>query len=316
MPTENPKVSAYVPQTLKDRLKEFREERDISESQAVIIILAEYFQMPEVLGRSLEGSSVGGVTLARMEAIEERLTDFVVLVEHRLQHLQEEIEKISGLSVVHQTVLDEINSESEQRDSLLSKPLVVSQELEQVIAVGEEQNSSFPEQLLAELLNQKDNEEEKLEEPQEVDSGVIPGELVNELSVNEDGKQQGSSVEAPEVAKKMGELTSSLQGEPLEEKTNHSQIPLVLGVEESEEVLTRIDIDLLAPRLRMTAGSVRNKRSKLNDEDFVKWTATKDINEISWRVVKEGKRVYYEPATALDGEPLSMLLTWIRENRN
>src|SRR4028118_2084942 len=73
MGTDNPKVSAYVPQALKDRLKGFREERNISESQAVTIILAEYFQMPEVLGRSLEGIAVGGVTLARMEALEQQV---------------------------------------------------------------------------------------------------------------------------------------------------------------------------------------------------------------------------------------------------
>jgi hypothetical protein len=32
MGTDNPKVSAYVPQSLKDRLKGFREERNISKN--------------------------------------------------------------------------------------------------------------------------------------------------------------------------------------------------------------------------------------------------------------------------------------------
>lgn len=101
MGTDNPKVSAYVPQALKDRLKGFREKRDISESQAVTIILAEYFQMPEVLGRLPEAGAIGGVTLARMEALEERLTSFAEFVEKRLQEITELVKTTSELPVVH-----------------------------------------------------------------------------------------------------------------------------------------------------------------------------------------------------------------------
>lgn len=91
MGTDNPKVSAYVPQALKERLKEFRKERNnISESQAVTIILAEYFQIPEVLGRLPETGSVGGVTLARMEALEQEFSNFAKSVEQRLQELTED----------------------------------------------------------------------------------------------------------------------------------------------------------------------------------------------------------------------------------
>ena len=133
MGTDNPKVSAYVPQTLKDRLKEFREERDnISESQAVTIILAEYFQMPEALGRSPQGSHVGGVTLARMEALEERLLDFTASVDHRLRHLGEEIRKITGILVVHDGKLDSIASDGKQSSSLLGEPQITSEVIEQV----------------------------------------------------------------------------------------------------------------------------------------------------------------------------------------
>lgn len=101
MGTDNPKVSAYVPQALKARLKEFKEELDISESQAVIIILAEYFQMPEVLGRPPESGAAGGVTLARMEALEERLTSFAESVEKRLQEIAELVKKTGELPVGH-----------------------------------------------------------------------------------------------------------------------------------------------------------------------------------------------------------------------
>lgn len=97
MPTENPKVSAYVPQAIKDRLIQFREERNISESQAVTIILAEYFEMTEVLGRF--SGEAGGVTLAGMEAIESKLASFVEQVESRLTALENTTQNKSELLV-------------------------------------------------------------------------------------------------------------------------------------------------------------------------------------------------------------------------
>jgi hypothetical protein len=142
MGTDNPKVSAYVPQTLKDRLKEFREERDgISESQAVTIILAEYFQMPEALGRSLEGSSVGGVTLARMEALEEKLATLAVPPSSIPSEL---LEKTEQLSVLVESLEKRI--ETLEHGGLLSRPKselqeadldVAAQEVEEVMSQGE-----------------------------------------------------------------------------------------------------------------------------------------------------------------------------------
>jgi hypothetical protein len=70
MSTDKPKVSAYVPQPIKDRLKQFTEERGFSESQAMTVILAEYFGIEQELS---DGTSVGGVTLSRMEALEEKI---------------------------------------------------------------------------------------------------------------------------------------------------------------------------------------------------------------------------------------------------
>lgn len=95
MPTDNPKVSAYVPQSIKDRLKAFREERDISESQALILILAEYFGMPEALARSPQGNHAGGVTLARIEALEERLASLATPQSSVPSDLLEKIDQLN-----------------------------------------------------------------------------------------------------------------------------------------------------------------------------------------------------------------------------
>lgn len=110
MPTDNPKVSAYVPQAIKDRLTQFREEFSISESQAVTKILAEYFGMTEVLSRSSEG--VAGVTLAGMEAIEVKLASFMQQVENRLTALENTTQNKSELLVVQ----EELSEDSQFKD--------------------------------------------------------------------------------------------------------------------------------------------------------------------------------------------------------
>ena len=48
MPTENPKVSGYIPQVVFDQLMQFKAERGLSVSQAVTTILEEYFGLAKV----------------------------------------------------------------------------------------------------------------------------------------------------------------------------------------------------------------------------------------------------------------------------
>ena len=49
MPTENPKVSGYIPQVVYDQLMQFKSERGLSSvSQAVTAILEEYFGLGKV----------------------------------------------------------------------------------------------------------------------------------------------------------------------------------------------------------------------------------------------------------------------------
>ena len=48
MPTENPKVSGYIPQAVFDQLMQFKSERGLSVSQAVTAILEEYFGLGKV----------------------------------------------------------------------------------------------------------------------------------------------------------------------------------------------------------------------------------------------------------------------------
>lgn len=82
MPTDNPKVSAYVPQALKDRLTQFRQEQgNISESQAVTIVLSEYFGIPTNVNSASEGVAVGCVTPARLEQLESQVAILTSTIE-------------------------------------------------------------------------------------------------------------------------------------------------------------------------------------------------------------------------------------------
>ena len=72
MPTDNPKVSGYVPQAIYDRLIQFKDEQGVSVSQAITIVLAEYFEIETDIDVS---ASVGGVTLARLESLECQVKD-------------------------------------------------------------------------------------------------------------------------------------------------------------------------------------------------------------------------------------------------
>lgn len=80
MPTDNPKISLYVPQKIYDRFKEFQEERKLSMSQAGIVLLAEYFGEEETVKEISSGTTVGGVSLARLEQLENRVKELELKV--------------------------------------------------------------------------------------------------------------------------------------------------------------------------------------------------------------------------------------------
>jgi len=81
MPTDNPKISSYVPQAVYTRFKQFQDEHNLSMSQAVILILAEYFGLEQTVQETTKGTTVGGVTLARFEVLENSYKELLVRIE-------------------------------------------------------------------------------------------------------------------------------------------------------------------------------------------------------------------------------------------
>jgi hypothetical protein len=115
MPTDNPKISLYVPQQVYDRFKAFQEERKLSMSQAGIVIIAEYFGIEETIKEITEGTTVGGVTLAEFEKLKQRL--------EQVERQVEQSKTTSKLPIKNQSIdkliKDEPNNLSEQQSNQL-----------------------------------------------------------------------------------------------------------------------------------------------------------------------------------------------------
>jgi hypothetical protein len=93
MPTNNPKVSAYVPQHIFDRFKSFYEERKLSMSQAVTIIFSDYFQVSQTVehsSRLLDNSEK-----QRLEALEQKVSSISELHSNLISELQERLVNLS-----------------------------------------------------------------------------------------------------------------------------------------------------------------------------------------------------------------------------
>lgn len=89
MPTDNPKVSAYVPRHVFDKLKEFYEDRKLSMSQAVTLILSEYFEV-DPSTKPLHNS-----ISQRLEDLERKLTQVNELHSRLLSELEERVEDLT-----------------------------------------------------------------------------------------------------------------------------------------------------------------------------------------------------------------------------
>ena len=75
MPTENPKISLYVPQHIYDRFMKYKEESGLSMSQAGTVLLAQHFGLEATIKDIIDGVTIGGITLDRVEKIENELRE-------------------------------------------------------------------------------------------------------------------------------------------------------------------------------------------------------------------------------------------------
>lgn len=156
MPTENPKISSYVPKVVYERFKQFQEERKLSMSQAVIELLAEYFAIDLSSGSSKE---TGSGLLSRIQDLEQVVSD----LKRSYNYLMNKVDSLQFTSELQESIAE---------SSLLSKPL------------SELQNDNLPE-LFSEPTGKPDGEllSESFEkqENQELPSAELPSELKSKL---------------------------------------------------------------------------------------------------------------------------------------
>lgn len=139
MPTDNPKISLYVPQQIFDRFKSFQEERKLSMSQAGIVIIAEYFGIEESIKEITEGTTIGGVTLAEFENLKQRL-----------EKLEEQVERSKTTS--------NLLVENQDIDKLIeSKPVRSLEQHQNQLELTGEENISISVDLLAKRLGIKNS---------------------------------------------------------------------------------------------------------------------------------------------------------------
>jgi hypothetical protein len=72
MPTDNQRVAGYIKPQVYDRFIEFCEEKEITVSKGLNIIIAEYFGMEDDLDDRLQ---IGGVTLAEFEELKKKVNE-------------------------------------------------------------------------------------------------------------------------------------------------------------------------------------------------------------------------------------------------
>lgn len=122
MPTDNPKISLYVPQQVFDRFKSFQEEKKLSMSQAGIVILAEYFGLEETIKEITEGTTIGGVTLAEFDQLKERVKQLEKIFVSNQKISEDQLGKEETTSKL--PVKSKVQNSKPQLE-LLSEPLVI-----------------------------------------------------------------------------------------------------------------------------------------------------------------------------------------------
>lgn len=116
MPTDNPKISAYVPQVVYDRFDEFRRESGLSMSQSAAVIFAKYFGLEDIVKEITRETTIDNSALDRIKALESQVGDlykkFSELDSKPICELPSSVVAESEVTERSVSVVDDIPSES------------------------------------------------------------------------------------------------------------------------------------------------------------------------------------------------------------
>lgn len=327
MPTENPKISAYVPQMVFDHLEKYKEERKISMSQAATEIFAHYF------GLNLEESAkefTGGLPgkLLQVEQSLKQLKDLYVELSAKVDLIN-----TTGKPLKDNTVNNLVNGI--EKSIPLSKPENSLSQKEEGLSVEVDQaksTSRIPENNVEDILVNDTRDGVTLSEPQsslsQKEEGLsvevnqtqstsrTPEDNAADISTNDTG--YGVTLSEPQSSSSAeigNEHNSSLLSElPVDSiKTDKLQMELSDILSELPSSLSiKISHQTLAKRLGVAERTLMNYKAKSN-EVFAQWSASKDPDGTSWKSVKENRKVYYVPVGSLDSELQSKLLKLVEK---
>jgi len=273
MATENPKISAYVPQVVYDRFKKFQEEHKLSMSQAATKLIADY------LGVDLKDETTNQMT----SELSSRITQIEQELKELKQIYQDLSEKFDGLQI----------NEQRKDDSFVageSKELI-----DQVRNRTDSDSSKFNSELLSESPN------ETLSELVGDQSSGFDNESIEQIHKSASGLDSELESKLPRELNLGKELSEEIAGCTSKPESSPNSEPL-------REHDIKFDRDTLAGRLKVKPRYMDNKKSELTSEEFIKWTAEKDPDEIGWMSTKEKGRVFYVPVGTLTSELISRLL--------
>lgn len=263
MPTDNPKVSGYVPKAVYDRLIQFKDERGVSISQAVTVVLAEYFGVDHFVDQV----SLGGVTLAQIDKLEQKLTDFIESVNHRFQKLEVVIES-SGI---------------------LSSLLMPQNNLPGQSSIGN-QNGGLPNEISNNSGNETDLPIPEVNPVLSEDKVVALNELLSELP----GEDVFSDVQV-EQQDPASLLPSELQSKlPDKEDLNDLPIPGIQALSAKQ----------LGKRLKADPSVINRYKLGKRQQSLADWSRSRDPDGVAWEYSESEKK--YLPIKALSEPPISL----------
>lgn len=325
MSTNNPKVSAYIPQHIYDSFKSFYEQRRISMSQAVAVIFAEYFALDSSVDQKC---STSGLLVERVGLLEQELAALKELVQNHLQlggmvnekeHLVVHDSSLPGIVCSYVAEPTNVTPSEQLKDGgLLETELPeILENMEVWSAEGDlpeitpsEAVGSIPDQLTGNG-NLPKTESAEIELPTVLENlealslgsdlpKIIPNKLV--------GKPQSELLENHELSENVKPETATGQ-----KSLTYSEVPLFSIPSNSLEEIQPISGQKLSKqRFRLSKNSVSGAIHRYeNAQSFIDWTRTKDPDGIGWKKV-ETPVPGYIPADELSSNLRSKLLEWIR----
>ncbi len=323
MPTENPKISAYVPQVLYDRFKQFQEERGLSMSQAAIELLAEYFDIN--LADNSTKEYTGGLP-SRITQLEQLISD----LKQSYVYLSEKVDLIQSTSKLLTIKSDNssINYQSEPLSSIPESFLFSSP----VNLASLPQTATFMSSINLASFAESSTFSNSVNLSSLPDSGTtsnLLSRLTNSLEGDLHSKPKIEPLNEENLIQEniLPENSSLPNGQ---ESRPHNLAPHQLEIVEpgSDNVSSsfssltgstniKVNYSVLALRLGATEGYIRNKTSTSGSpQKFAEWTTKKDPDKIGWQPRKEGKNVHYYPVGDLNDVQKSNLQDWLIKNKD